>query len=874
VRAEDQSALLDFLRSLSGESRWLRFFSGSANLEKAAQWAVDVDYNRRYGIVALSEGRIVGHGAYHSTGDGRAEIALAVADELQGHGLGTLLLGHLAEAASMNGVHVLEADVLPQNHRMIELFRESGFPVRTESQPGLIRAEFPSSLSPEACTRFEGRERHSAVAAMRSFFSPSSVAVVGASRRRGTIGGEIFHNLIDVGFNGPVYPVNPKAEVVQSISAYPSVADTPGPVDLAIIVVPAPGVVEAARECAAKGVRSLVVISAGFGETGEEGVRRQRELVAVCRESGMRLIGPNCMGIMNTSPSVRLNASFAPIYPPAGRVGFSSQSGALGLAVIDYAKDLGLGLSTFVSVGNKADISGNDLIQYWEEDEDTDLILLYLESFGNPRKFARICRRVGKKKPIVAVKSGRSSAGARATGSHTGALIAASDVTVDALFRQAGVIRTDTLAELFDVASLLANQPPPAGRRVAIVTNAGGPGILCADACESDDLEVVELSEDVRSKLAEFLPSEASLANPVDMIASASPDDYRRAIETVALSGDADAIIVIFIPPLVTSPEEVAAAICEAAAALGGEIPVLTVFMSARGVPDELSGGGVRIPSYAFPEDAARALARATRYGMWKRAPEGRLTPIDARTDEAAAIISGALDEGSRWLSQDELARLFSCYDLPLAAWKVTSGPDEAGDAAEEIGGPVALKAVAEGLLHKSDVGGVRLDLAGRGEVSRAAREMGGELGRIGHPVEGFIVQEMVPEGVEMLVGVVNDRSFGPVIACGTGGVAVELLKDVQVRLTPISEEDAVDMIRSLATFPLLQGYRGSSSADVGSLQDVLLRVSALVENHSEIAEMDCNPVKVTPTGAVIVDARVRVEAAVPALPLAARSGP
>ena len=495
---------------------------------------------------------MVGHAGFERQPDhpDRAEVAFEIADAMQGKGLGTILLGQLAEAASQLGVQVLDAEVLPENHQMVKVFRDSGFPVKTHSLPGVLLIEFPTSLSPEARELFERREQVAATAAMRAFFQPRSVAVIGASRRRGTVSGELFHNLLAAGFNGPVYPVNPKASVVQSVVAYKSVLDVPGPVDLAVLALPAPYVVQAAEECAAKGVRAIVVISAGFAETGPEGAQRQRELLAVCRAAGMRLIGPNCLGIVNTDAEVRLDATFGPIVPLPGRVGFLSQSGALGLAIIDYANALGLGLSSFVSVGNKADISGNDLLSFWEQDERTDLVLLYLESFGNPRKFARIARRVARTKPVLAVKSGRSAAGARATSSHTGALLAASDVTVDALFDQAGVIRTDSLAELFDVASLLANQPIPAGRRVGIVTNAGGPGIMCADACEAGGLEVVQLSPRLQASLAEGLPAEAAVANPVDMLASAPPEHYRRTVELVAASGEVDAVIVIFIPPL------------------------------------------------------------------------------------------------------------------------------------------------------------------------------------------------------------------------------------------------------------------------------------------------------------------------------------
>ncbi len=874
ARPGDLEAVTAFLRELSPQSRYFRFFAPVKEVERLALSAVDIDHHHRFSLLATAgpEAPVVGHAIYFRTGDGRAEVAFAVADSFQGHGLGTILLAHLAEAATENGIRVFEARVLAENHRMVEVFRESGFPVRMRAEPGEIAVEFPTELSPEALERFERREQAAAVAAITAFLEPRSVAVVGASRARGTIGGEVFHNLLATGFNGPVFPVNPNAEVVQSVPSYRTVLDVPGEVDLAVIVVPAAGVLEVAEACGRKGVRALVVISSGFAEVGEEGRALQHELVETCRRFGMRLIGPNCMGITNTDPEVGLNATFAPSFPPHGRVAFSSQSGALGLAVIDYASALGLGLSSFVSVGNKADISGNDLIHYWESDPATDVILLYLESFGNPRKFARITRRVGRTKPIVAVKSGRSSAGARATSSHTGALIAASDVTVDALFRQAGVIRTDTLAELFDVASLLANQPPPAGSRVGIVTNAGGLGILCADACEGYGLEVPPLGEALRRRLAEFLPAEAALGNPVDMIASASPGDYRRVLQLLGADGDVDAIVVLFVPPLVTRPEDVAAAIRQAAAELPPAMPLLSVFMSAHGVPEELRGEGVRIPSYRFPEDAARALARAVQYGTWRLRPDGHEPSFEGlRKDEAAGLIAGALAGGPRWLGPDEVARLFDCYGLPLAEWRLAETPAGAGESAAELGGRVALKAVGGAIVHKTEAGAVRLGLAGPQEVGRAAEEMATEAAARGQRVERFLVQRMVPAGVEMLVGMVHDPQFGPVVACGAGGVTSEVLKDVAVRITPLTDLDAAEMVRSLRTFPLLEGYRGGQKGDVAALEELLLRVSAMVDGHPEIAEMDCNPVMVLPEGAVIVDARVRVEAAERPRPLAAR---
>jgi acetyl coenzyme A synthetase (ADP forming)-like protein len=877
ARAEDAPAVRAFYERLSPESIALRFFSRFLNLDVAVAWATEVDFRRRYSLLVTGgDGRVLAHAGWEREPERpeRAEVALAIADAMQGKGLGTIMLGQLAEAAEQAGVEVLTAEVLPQNHRMIQVFRDSGFPVTTHTVPGVLLFEMPTALTPEGLERFERREQAAAEAAMRTFLSPRSVAVVGASRRRGTVGAELFHNLLAAGFNGPVYPVNPNAPVVQSVVAYRSIAEVPGPVDLAVLAVPAAAVVRAATECAAAGLGALVVISAGFAETGPEGAERQDRLLEVCRGSGMRLIGPNCLGIVNTNPAVRLDATFGPAAPVPGRVGFLSQSGALGLAVVDYATKLGLGLSSFVSVGNKADISSNDLLDYWEEDPDTSVALLYLESFGNPRRFSRIARRVGRRKPIVAVKSGRSAAGARASSSHTGALLAASDVTVDALFRQAGVIHTDTLAELFDVATLLANQPWPRGRRVGIVTNAGGPGILCADACEAASLHVAQLSSELRARLAEGLPAAAAVANPVDMLAAAPAEHYRRTVGLLLASGEVDAVIVIFIPPLLTEPAEVAQAIRTAVDAADAAVPVLTVFMSAAGSPPGLRAGDSTIPSYAFPEDAARALARATEYGSWRERPEGRVPDLpDARRDEAAALLATAMAEtpAPAWLPPDQVAALLDCYGIAMASWRLADTPEQAAAAAAELGGPVALKAVAPGLVHKTEARAVRLELSDADQVQMAAEEMTATVAAAGYAVDRFLVQRMVPDGVELLVGVVLDPSFGPVIACGAGGTAVELLKDVAVRLTPLTDRDAAEMVRSLATFPLLDGYRGAAKADVAALEDLLLRVAALVEAHPQVAELDLNPVRALADGVVVVDARIRVEAASPPPPLSAR---
>ena len=488
----DEPSIRAFLGRLSPESLHLRFGTAATNLDAAARQRARAASRDHLSVLAVTgvDHVVVGEAGYESLSDDRAEIALVVADQYHGHGLGTNLLGLLAEIADAEGIRTFEAEVLPENGPMLQVFRESGLPVRIRSEPGIVHVEISTSMTPDARDLFEHREELAAAAAVRALLCPRSVAVIGASRNRQTIGGRLFRNLIDGEFAGPVYPVNPAARSVQGVLAYRSILEIPDSVDVALVVVPADAVATVARECARGGVKGLVVISAGFSEIGTAGAERQAELLAVCREAGIRLIGPNCMGVSNTSADVQMNGQFAPIAPLPGNVGFLSQSGALGLALIDHANRLGLGLSTFVSVGNKADLSGNDLLCYWEGDPATDVILLYLESLGNPRRFARIARRVARSKPIVVVKSGRSAAGARATSSHTGALVGASDVTVDALFRQAGVIRTDTLAELFDVASLLANQPLPTGPRVAILTNGGGPGILAADACEAAGLEV------------------------------------------------------------------------------------------------------------------------------------------------------------------------------------------------------------------------------------------------------------------------------------------------------------------------------------------------------------------------------------------------
>jgi acetyl coenzyme A synthetase (ADP forming)-like protein len=869
VRNRDREGVYRFLSGVSPESIGFRFF-GATNLEWASDWSVDVDYADRFGLVAESGSppEIIAHGVYVRIDADRAEVAFLVADAWQERGISTIMLAHLADLARQHGITTFAADVLPANHRMIDVFRQSGFAVEVRSTRDAIRVRFPISISAELTASFEERDRTAAVAAVANVLRPRSVAVIGASRHRGTVGEELLHNLIAADFTGALYAVNEHGGPVQGLDALRSPLELPEPVDLAVVAVPAARVLETVRHCVTAGARALVVISAGFAEIGGEGARRQRELVEVCRDAGVRLVGPNCLGVLNTAPEVRLNATFAPHQAAAGPIGFLSQSGGLGIAIIEAAARLGVGLSTFVSVGNKADLSGNDFLQYWEQDPATDVALLYLESFGNPRKFGRVARRFARAKPVIAVKSGRSAAGARATASHTGALLAASDVTVDALFSQAGVIRTDTLVEMFDVAALLSKQPVPGGDRVAIVTNAGGPGIVCADACQAAGVSVPELAASLAAELARHLPETASVANPIDMIATASAEDYRRTLQTLADSAAFDAILTIFVPPLVTAADAVAAAIHEVAVSAPGCV-IAAVFMTAEGPPAELSGSGVAVPGYQFPEEAARAVALATRYGRWRSREDGVAVAAEPEAvQRGAAIISRELAAGAGWMGPAAVAELLACHGVPLAAWRLAADADQAVQAAGELGLPVALKAVAPGLVHKSDAGAVAVALDTPARVREAAAEISRSVTAAGYELDGFLVQPMVGDGVELLVGVVQDQSFGPVLACGAGGSTAELLKDVAVRITPVTDLDAAEMLRALKVFPLLTGYRGAPACDVAAIETVLLRVSAMVEAHPEIVELDCNPLIAGPAGALVVDARVRVTTAGPHVPL------
>ena len=849
VRPTDDEELLRFYRALSADSLYMRFFDTRSPELALRDSPAEVDYASDFGVVGEVGGSIAGIAHYfRSVRRPRfAEVAFAIADRAQGSGIGTHLLQKLVTIAQTQGIEEFRAEVLPENQRMLDVFLMSGFDVTSRSADGVVRVTFPIASTELSRDRAAERSQKAAYASMRNVFEPRSIAVIGASRKPGQLGGEIVRNLRASGFKGALYAVNPSAGDIDGIRCHPSVAAIDGPVDLAIVAVPAQNVEAVIDDCVAKGVAAAVVITAGFAETGDAGRAAEQRLVDKVRAAGIRMVGPNCMGVLNTDPSVSMHATFSAIYPPRGHVAMSSQSGALGLAILDYARSLNIGFSTFISVGNKADVSGNDLIQYWAEDPNTNVMLLYLESFGNPRKFGEIARRVARKKPIVAVKAGRSSAGARAASSHTGAL-ATSDAIVSDLFRQAGIIRTDTLEELFDVAAMLANQPLPPGKRVAVITNAGGPGILAADACEAQGLTLAQLSDETTAALRALLPAAASVGNPVDMIASATSAQYREAIAHAVADRGVDAVLIIYIPVLATHAAAVSAVIREAGANAGGKTMVAT-FMSANGLPASLAP----VPSFPFPERAVTALARAARYAEWRSRPLGHEPRYeDLDRDAMRAIVQGK--EG--WLSASDVHALLAAANIPTAKQASASSVYEAVEAAMRIGFPVVVKAQGPELLHKTESGAVKLDLQDEHEVREAYDQL---QERLGSKMTGAVVQQMIRGGVEVMAGATEQATFGHVIVLGAGGTLVELLGDVSFRIHPLTDTDASDMLGELRLSRLLQGFRGSKPSDCEAVKEVLLRLSVLLKICPEIRELDINPLKALEKGAVVVDARVRV---------------
>ena len=695
--------------------------------------------------------------------------------------------------------------------------------------------------------------------ALEPIFKPRSIAVVGASRSPSTIGHQILANLINYGYTGAVYTINPKADSIHSIKAYPNIGAVPDPVDLAVISVPKELVLGVAEECGRAGVRGLVVITAGFREIGGEGVERERQLVEIVQRYGMRMIGPNCMGVLNTEPAFSMNATFAPCMPPVGRTAFLSQSGALGLSVLDYASEYGIGISQFASIGNKPNVSGNDLLLQWENDDNVDVILMYVENFGNPRKFLEVASRITKKKPIIVLKSGRSQIGAHAAASHTGAL-AASDLAVDALLAQAGVLRAESIEALFDMAIAFTGKLPQS-RRTAVLTNSGGPGILVVDALEPHGLEVVELHPDTIARLRKVLPAEASLRNPLDMIASATPQSYRIALESLLQDPNVDAVISIFVPPLGVQQTAVADAIISAAA-INPEKPVIAVLMGREGLPQgraELAEA--RIPAYVFPESAARGLAALNRQREWLERCQGELTAFPVQREAAAAIVQRVMARGETKLTEVEALELLGCYGIGTAPARLATSAQQAEAIAAEIGLPVVMKIVSPDIMHKTDVGGVRVGLQRADDVRLAYDEII-ESATSAVPnarVDGVLVQKMVAGGRELIAGVTRDPLFGPLVMFGLGGIYAEALRDVAFRIAPLGDTDAEDMIRSIRARKIIDGMRGQPPVQRSALREVLQRVSQLAVDIPQIQELDLNPLLGFADGVIAVDARVRV---------------
>jgi acetate---CoA ligase (ADP-forming) len=850
---KDADALAAFFGELSERSSYLRFH-GIRRIDAAfVEHFLEPDWRNRGALVgeladAAGAGRIVAAAEYVRLRDETAaEAAFVVADEHQGRGIGTRLLEQLAARAADAGIERFVAEVLSDNRPMLKVFEDAGLEASRELEGGEIEVQFPIAPTERYRTRMDERDHLAVTASLRPFFAPKSVAVIGASRRRGSIGGELFRNVLAGDFAGAAYPVNRDGDPVGGVRGYTAIGELPELVDLAVICVPGARVIDAAREALAEGVRAICVISSGFAEVGAEGRERQEQLLELVRAHGGRLVGPNCLGI--AIPPLGLNATFGPRALPPGPIAFSSQSGALGLALLEKATERRLGFSAFVSIGNKADVSSNDLLEWWEDDEASELVLLYLESFGNPQKFGRLARRVARRKPILALKAGATGAGARAASSHTAAL-ASSDTAVDALFHQTGVIRAATLEELVDAAALLSSQPLPRGRRVGVLTNAGGLGILCADACEAAGLELPEPGEESKAALADAVPADASVANPVDLLGSATAATYERALPPLLADKRFDAVIVLFVPPVVAGADEVAATIRDTVARLRPDKPVLAVVISAEGTPAPLREAGAAVASFPYPESAAHALGLAATRAEWLRRPAGSVPAVDG-VDAAAArrTVEAALASSDEaWLEPGQVRALLDAYGVPLVPERLASDTEEAVAAARELGLPAVVKTAAAG-AHKTETGGVALDLRDEEQV-RAAVE------GIGPPV---IVQPYVSGGAELLAGVVQDPVFGPLVAFGPGGVLAELIGDAAFRLAPLTDVDAQELVHEGKAGRLVAGFRGAAGADEAALVDLLHRLSRLADDLPELAELDLNPVVALPTRCVAVDARARI---------------
>jgi acyl-CoA synthetase (NDP forming)/RimJ/RimL family protein N-acetyltransferase len=836
----DAGRLRSFQARLSDETIYNRFFSLYRELsDRDVERFTVVDHRDRAALIALIGDDLIGVVRYERVGPGEAEVAFNIEDDHQGRGLGSVFLEHIAAAARENGIGRFVADVLPSNRKMLRVFGDAGYVVAQGFDDGVVRLSFDLEPTEDSLAVTYAREHRAEARSVQRLLEPESVVVVGAGRNVTSLGRVVLEHVLGGGFTGRAHVVNREADEevgVAGLPSYRSVRDLPEPVDLAVLAIPAVEVEAVVADCAARGVRALVVVSAGFAESGPEGEERQRRLVALARGSGMRVLGPSSFGIINTAPDRSLNASLAPHLPPAGRLGFFSQSGALGVALLDNVVGRGLGLSTFASAGNRVDVSGNDLLQYWEEDDATDAVLLYLESLGNPRKFSRIARRLARRKPVVVVKSGRFR-GER-PGGHLVRLTQAPAAAVDALFRRAGVIRADSIHQMFDVAALVATQPLPEGRRVALVGNSDALAVLAEDAAEEAGLEVTHRR---------------------DLGPDASAEDFRGALATVFDDPDVDSVVALFIPPLTTPDADVARVL--AAASATGAKTVVSTFLGMPGVPEALrapGGGRGSVPSYSTPEDAVRALALVTGYADWRTTPAGHtVSPSGLDVRSARALVTGAIDtaEGVT-LDDGDLTRLLACYGIDLWATRPAATADEAVAAAEALGFPVALKATAAHLQHRRELGGVRLDLEDADQLRSAFASM---ATRHGERAGGYVVQAMAPTGVATRLATVEDRLFGPVVSFGLGGAATDLLGDRSYGVPPLTDDDLAALVSGVRAAPLLLGYEGSPPGDIAALHDLLARLARLADDLPEVAALELNPVVVAPTGVAVLAARARL---------------
>jgi acyl-CoA synthetase (NDP forming)/RimJ/RimL family protein N-acetyltransferase len=836
IRPDDADALQRFHVAQSPESVYLRFFAPMPRLsDRDLHRFTHVDHVDRVAFVATVSGEIIGIGRYDRVEGDTAEVAFNISDGHQGRGLGSVLLEHLAAAAREHGLHRFVAEVLPQNRKMIGVFRDAGYEVSHRYEDGVISLGFRIDPTEKSLAVMESREHRAEARSLGALLNPASVVLIGASRRDGTVGHELLKNLVGSGFTGALHVVHPEADVVRGVPAHRRLADVPGSIDLAVIAVPAPAVLGVVAECAAKGVRGLVVISGGFAEEGPEGLARQRELVRVARESGMRVVGPNSWGMINANATVRLNVSLLAQLPEPGRIGLFAQSAATSVTAIDSLARRGLGVSTFVSTGNRADVSGNDCLQYWEEDEQTDVVGMYLESVGNPRKFSRIARRLSRRKPVIVVKSGQASFGAPP--GHAVRHSRAPGAAFDAMLAQSGCIQVDTVRQLFDVAQLVITQPLPEGPRVAVVANTHGLAALIEDACATWRLRVVR--------------------PPTVLSTVAAPDQFRAAAEAAFAAPDVDAVVAAFVPPLATHAAELAEMLSKVSA--DARQPLVACFLGMSGLRDELAVARA-VPTYPSPEEAVRALAKVTHYRAWRvKDPGARVERADCNRAEAQAFVDRILAGHPAGVTLDprRAEELLALYGITLWPSLPVTDQRDALEAARRLGWPVALKSTAPHLRHRADLGGVRLGINGPTELADHVISMR----RLMQPLGGddLVVQRMAPGGVACVVRTAEDPLFGPVVSFGVGGDATELLDDVAHRIPPLTDVDIADLVSSVRAAPKLFGHRGARPADVEALYDVIARVSCLAEDLPEIADLELNPVVVAEDGLSVLDATIRL---------------